>query len=292
MLFIDYQLFIYNIYSIKMIQDYQTNTVYLAQGLRHYMPMYKNLIDALDAQGIEYRFLPKTESKKHVWVRDFMPIQIDKDKFLRYKYHPDYLCDFEDYIPDYLAIDKELNIKCKQTELILDGGNVVKCGEKVIMTDKIFKENFRHDKRSLVNKLENLMQDEIVFIPWDEYEMFGHADGMVRYIKDNKVLINNYFDLDPWFYLRLKDALIGHFEIEDLRYSTPRCSNSSWAYLNFLQTKTCIFVPGLGIKEDQLAVQQIQAAYPNHKIVQIDGCQNLVLDGGALNCVSWNILTC
>lgn len=69
----------------------------------------------------------------------------------------------------------------------------------------------------------------------------------------------------------------------------PRPSKQSWAYLNFLQVNNRIFVPGLGICEDGMAIEQIQKYYPHHKIILIPDCQDLVRDGGALNCISWNI---
>ncbi len=274
-----------------MICDYQTNKVYLADGIRHYMPMCWNLINALEKEGIAFSFLPKTGSEKHIWARDYMPIQIEKDKFVRYKYDPDYLWGFEDYIPEYRSIDNELNLDCISTEIILDGGNVIKCGEKVIMTDKVLKENRYRHKKKLINKLENLLQAEIVLIPWDKYDEYGHADGMVRHIEGNRVLMNNYAKFDPLFRDKLISALIPHFKVEEFFYYTPRRSQYSWAYINFLQIGSTILVPGLGIEEDQLAIKKIQAIYPNHKIIKIDGCQDLVRDGGALNCISWNIMS-
>jgi len=272
-----------------MIQDYETNLVYLANGLKHYRPLFTNLVSALEGEGIAFRFLPRTESDKHVWVRDYMPIQIQKDKFLRYWYEPDYLWGFESYIPQYRAIDKDLNLDCISTDIILDGGNVIKCGDKVIMTDKILKENRYRNRKKLISKLEDLLEAEIVLIPWDREEEFGHADGMVRYIEGNRVLMNNYAKFDPLFRDKLISALLPHFKVEEFFYYTPRHSQYSWAYINFLQIGSTIFVPGLGIDEDLLAVKKIQAIYPNYKVIKIDGCQDLVRDGGALNCVTWNI---
>ncbi len=272
-----------------MIQDYETNLVYLANGLKHYRPLFTNLVSELEGEDIAFRFLPRTESDKHVWVRDYMPIQIQKDKFLRYWYEPDYLWGFESYIPQYRAIDKDLNLNCKSTDIILDGGNVIKCADKVIMTDKILKENRYRHKKKLISKLEDLLEAEIVLIPWDREEEFGHADGMVRYIEGNRVLMNNYAKFDPLFRDKLISALIPHFKVEEFFYYTPRHSQYSWAYINFLQVGSTIFVPGLGIDEDLLAVEKIQSIYPNCKVIKIDGCQDLVRDGGALNCVTWNI---
>lgn len=273
-----------------MIQDYQTDTVFLAQGLKHYQPVYANLTNALKTECIAFRFLPRTESEKHVWARDYMPIQIEKDKFIRYRYEPDYLWGFEDYIPDYPSIGQDLNLDCISTDIILDGGNVIKCGDKVIMTDKILKENRGRRKKNLIARLEDLFKAQVVLIPWDREEEFGHADGMVRYIEGNRVLMNNYAKFDPLFREKLLDALVPHFKVEEFFYYTPRRSQYSWAYINFLQVGTNILVPGLGIKEDQLAVEKIQSTYPSHKVSLIDGCLPLVRDGGALNCVTWNIL--
>ena len=125
-----------------MIQDYQTNKVYLAEGLKNYMPMYMNLLEALSAEDISVSTIPRTKSAKHVWVRDYMPIQLSKDKFLNYLYYPDYLKDEQDYIPDFPSIVKDMHLDCVVSNIVLDGGNVVKCGNKVIMTDKIFQEKY------------------------------------------------------------------------------------------------------------------------------------------------------
>lgn len=274
-----------------MIQDNQTNKVYLAEGLRHYMPVCMNLMNALRSEGIPFSFLPRTESEEHVWARDYMSIQISDSSYLRYVYSPDYLKGYEDYIPDYKGIDNDLNLNCTCTDIVLDGGNVIKCGQKVIMTDKVLLENnTRYKKDELLATLEKLFNAEVVLIPWDRYDEYGHADGMVRYIEGNRVLLNNYVDFDQNLRKRLLAALTRHFEVEELHYGSERYNKDSWAYLNFLQTDRCIFVPGLGIKEDGLAMEQIKEFYPQHKVILIDGCLDLVRDGGALNCCSWNVL--
>lgn len=167
---------------------------------------------------------------------------------------------------------------------------MVKCGDKVIMTDKIIKENTMKFNRNMIVELENHFQAQIVLIPWDRYEKYGHADGMVRWIDGNRVLLNNYADFDPGLRKELKKTLSEHFTVEELAYGSNKHAKLSWAYINFLQTKKCIFVPGLGIEEDGMAREQIQKFYPDYKVFTIDDCLSLVQDGGALNCVSWNIL--
>ncbi len=273
-----------------MIIDRETNTVYLADGLRHYMPMAINLLEALYREGIDTYFLRHTESRKHVWVRDFMPIQISPDRYLQYRYSPDYLKKDPDYIPKYETISRGLHLKCKKTDLIIDGGNIVKLPDRVIMTDKVMKENPSYTERDLIRKLENDLESRVCLIPRDPYDIFGHADGMVRPITPDTVLLNNYVNVDKPLRERLLKALRAHgLHVEELHYDLPRPSKQSWAYLNYLQVKNRIFVPVLGLPEDALALKQLRDFFPGHKVIPVPGCQDLVRDGGALNCVSWTV---
>ncbi len=273
-----------------MITDKETNTVYLADGICHYMPLAHNLLEALYRENVDMHFLRHTESCKHVWARDYMPIQLDMDRFLQYRYSPDYLKNDPAYIPRYETIARGLHLKCKKTDLIIDGGNVVKLKDKVIMTDKVLKENPQYTERDLKARLEADLDCEVCLIPWDRYEIFGHADGMVRPIDGNGILLNNYVDFDKSLRKRLLAKLHDHgFHVEELHYDLPRPSKQSWAYLNFLQLKNLIFVPALGLPEDPLALQQLREFYPGYKVIPVPGCQDLVKDGGALNCVSWTI---
>lgn len=273
-----------------MICDYQTNKVYLAEGIKGYPKVAENLLYALYKEGIETEYLPHSKSKKHVWARDYMPVQVGAEEFVKYVYRPDYLKEDPGYIPRYGAMVKRLGLPCRETRLVMDGGNVVKGESAVIMTDKVLRENAMFREDAVVGRLEKLFECRVCLIPWDRYEMFGHADGMVRFIDRRTVLLNNYVDFDPGLRKRLLEALKWHgFAVEELHYDKPRCSRYSWAYLNFLQVAGRIFVPGLGIEEDGMAVEQIQAFYPDHKVIRVPECLELVRDGGALNCVSWNI---
>ena len=68
-----------------MICDNQTNKVFLSQGLMQYGRVLETLLSNLSAWNVDTQFLPQADSKKHVWARDYMPIQLDKDRFLLYR---------------------------------------------------------------------------------------------------------------------------------------------------------------------------------------------------------------
>ena len=262
----------------------------MAEGIKGYPKVAENLLYALYKEGIETEYLPHSKSKKHVWARDYMPIQLEENLFLKYVYNPDYLKSAQEYIPPYLSMIRSLKLKTKLTLFVIDGGNVVKFRDCVLMTDKVLVENRVRDEIGFRHALEDLFEADVIFIPWDRYELFGHADGMVRAIGHRHVLLNNYVDFDKNLRKEILERVTKEgFEVEELHYDMPRPSRYSWAYLNFLQTKNSIFVPGLGLEEDEKALEQIQAVYPDYKVILVPGCLELVRDGGALNCVTWNI---
>ena len=71
--------------------------MYLAEGIKGYPKVAENLLYALYKEGIETEYLPHSKSKKHVWARDYMPIQLEEGRFLKYVYRPDYLKNDKDF---------------------------------------------------------------------------------------------------------------------------------------------------------------------------------------------------
>lgn len=273
----------------EMINDSQTNKVYLAEGLAQYAEPYAELQQALSDADVQVGTLPRTSSKLHIWARDYMPIQIGPEEFVSYIYSPDYLDEYPEYIPDIPGIYQDLNLQPRHCPLVMDGGNVVKCGDKVILTDKILKENPMFSEARILRMLEEYLQAQPVLIPWDTQEEYGHADGMVRFIELGRVLLTNYLDFDKKLRERILEKLKPHFEVEELHYGTAKNYSKSWAYINFLQTEGHIFFPQLGIPQDERALMQISEIFPTTKIHPILHCEKILKDGGLLNCTTWNI---
>ena len=273
-----------------MITNFDTNKVYLAKGMtsENYVDATGHLLGTLHNHKISWNFLPLTASPFHIWTRDYMPVQVSKDKLVRFNYSPDYLKDDPEYKPDTSSILSALGIHVKDSDIIVDGGNVISCDNKVIMTDKIFRENPHYDHNRLINKLSQLLEAEIVLIPEDFYDEYGHADGMVRYTGEGRVLLNNYCDFDKTLRKKLLAALSPHFDIIELHYGAY--TDISWAYINFLHVGHYILIPVIEDKLGEMAFRQIEEAFPQCKCHPIYHCESIVLEGGALNCSTWNIL--
>ena len=280
-----------------MITDNLTTSVYFSDLLPKKCPtLNQQLVKALDENWIRYAYLSET---KDIWCRDFMPIQITEDRFVFYKYTPNYL-----QHPQYLRLQtnpqevfhaganrlEHLLQDAITIDLVLDGGNVVKCGDAIVMTEKVFAENKDKTHAEVERILRDAFQCDIVFLPWDHKETFGHSDGIVHYAGDSKVLLTNYGDSSPYYYRRFLKTLEKHFEVIPLQYEIRRRHANSWAYINFLQIGKLILVSQLGIQEDEQAVEQISNALPGCEVVGIPARES-VRRGGALNCISWNVTT-
>ena len=300
-----------------MVTDSFTNIVYFSSLLPEKCPILNaHITEELQKWGIAYGYLTGT---KDIWCRDYMPVQIAKNRLVSYNYTPDYLQDkrhlrlqtnpvevLQNEANDLLQIlptstKKEMAfdglrpvhvmkqvIKTIKTNLVIDGGNVMKCDDVIVMTDKVFVEN--KDKSRL--EVERILRDaflcNILFLPWDRQEYLGHSDGIVHYAGNGKVLLTNYDDFSSYFYRRFRKVLEARCEVIPLRYKTKRKHARSWAYINYLQVGSLVFVPQLGLEEDEQAIEQISNALPGCEVIGIPALE-AVRKGGALNCISWNI---
>lgn len=277
-----------------MITDSQTNTIYFSELLKtdkRYSEASERIISKLNDFGVNPIFLSKT---KDIWARDYMPVQVSESKFVEFRYDPDYLQghyknkrDLKTY-PDIVC--GSIGIKTVKSEIILDGGNLVKSSDCIILTDKIVEEN-RHSytKTELINILRETFEvDKVILIPWDKKnDKYGHADGMLRFIDNETVLISHFYQKDAVLLYRLKEAGLKY---EFLNFKRKRKIEKSWAFINFLQTKDLILVPEIGVDEDEQAFAQIEEFYPEYRN-RIAGVNlNEVIEfHGALNCITWTI---
>lgn len=281
-----------------MIIDDQTNFVYFSGKLKTepvYRSFYNELTSVLDSHEVHYDFLTDTND---IWCRDYMPVQISEDRFIEYRFDPDYL-----YKKGYrkwktysdLVCDR-IGLKTIKSDLILDGGNVIKGINKVILSDKIIPENSaKYLKANLLKEIRTLFEmDTVILIPWYTKEETGHADGIVRFIDDDHVLIDGYWhngksEIGEKFLKVLRKNRLIPISFE---FNVSKQSKYNWGYVNYLQMENLILFPQFGIEEDIQALNQIKKVFPEYdkkgQIEKID-CSGIIGEGGAMNCVSWNI---
>ena len=102
----------------------------------------------------------------------------------------------------------KLVLKLLRPDIILDGGNVTRTTDKVIMTDRVFVDNPNYQRKQLIKELHELLQvDKLYFVPEQPSDFTGHSDGMVRFIDENTVVINDYKEEKEWFYRAFEIAI-------------------------------------------------------------------------------------
>lgn len=219
-----------------------------------------------------------------------MPVKTKSGKYISFRYELGYLKGYETQRTDYRKdIAPHFKLPVTYSNINLDGGNVVFSPSKgkAVITDRVFSENPAYDKNTLLTELENLLEAEIVIIPSLKSDMTGHADGVVRFI-DEDTAIGNASPFKTGYEYRVKTALKERgISVIDFPYFDSGYKSAVGSYLNFSETEKHIFLPVFGDVRDETAVKRAREVFGKEIIaVNING---IAEDGGALNCISWEI---
>lgn len=177
----------------------------------------------------------------------------------------------------------------------MDCGNLVKWKDKVIITDKVYDDNryqFESDN-AILNQLEAELKCRVIIIPRYPGEKTGHADGLVRFIDENTVFINDTFGASrKW----LNDfrQILDKYELTPVELPCPIIpgqKSGNGLYINYLRIGNLVVVPQFGLKEDKDALRKITDAFCKNCRVVPHNSDKIAEYGGLLNCATWSILS-
>lgn len=279
-----------------MIAGKATDTVYFSEILltdKRFTKTFNALTKLLGKHSIKYDFLKAT---KDIWCRDYMPIQIERGKFVQFRYEPSYLKDDLELQSDPKKVCKANNIKPQFSKINLDGGNVVNWSDRAIITDRVFDENLEYSsKNKLIAEIEKLLDVEIIVIPQIKSDMTGHVDGMVRFVDRNTVLGN---DREKEFkYWKnginqiLKEKGIEYIDIPFLDHKEKKYPDHAiGCYVNYLEVENLIVLPIFETEKnkDQEVYDKFREIFPDREIETIN-YNEIGFYGGLLNCTTWTI---
>jgi len=277
-----------------MIDDSRTDTVYFSDKLeRRHPALFQELTSILEKHQIRWGIIERT---RDIWARDYMPIQIERGRFVKFRYEPDYLRGYEQLRTGNEVLDVlEGKGQVKKSDLVVDGGNVVSLGSKVAMTAKVYKENPRVSPGQLRTKLcEELEVDEVVIIPREPWDVVGHSDGVLRIVEEGRVATNTYKSEEYRPYRRRllsKLKRVG-LEVEFVPHvvvpSHTDIPSAKGLYLNWLRVGKLLIVPVFGLPEDDSALRSIERIFSDLAIETVCA-EDVSEEGGVLNCIAWNI---
>jgi len=281
-----------------MFENKNTNTVYLSELLRideRFKETCIHLEQILDRNNVKYKFLKST---KDIWCRDYMPIQVDKEKFIQFRYEPSYLKEKLSLQSDPKKVCNANRIEPEFSNINLDGGNIVNWNNRAIISDKVFDENPEYiDRSKLVDELEKLLNVEIIIIPRIKTDMTGHADGMVRFVDKNTILGNDRNQEYKYW----KDGInkvcknynlnyidIPFFKNKEINKKKP--GNAIGCYVNYLEIDNLILLPIFEVpgNRDIEVLEKFKTIFPD-RIIETINYNEIGYYGGLLNCTTWTI---
>jgi agmatine deiminase len=272
-----------------MMQEGLTERVVITSHLARDHPEIVNAIKT-NCEGLSL-----LDGANDYWCRDFLPVPVTAHKFLQFTFDPPYY-----KYPGYTHLKtntKELLFltECEtiKSPIVLDGGNIVYYERKAILTDSIFKLNPSILKTSLLIQLQDLLElEEVIIIPTLPYDITGHSDGMVRFVNEGTVLVNDFSKACSRTYWQKLLKSLQQFEIcllPNNSHLNKITYDATGDYINMLETKSHLFVPIYSNQTDDLALKLIERAYPTKKMVPVNAGR-LTIKGGGLHCASWNAL--
>lgn len=283
--------------EVVLAQPKGREIVYLSELLKERFPdCFYRLTSILEKHNVEYRLLKGT---KDIWCRDYMPIQTESGKLIQFRYDPSYLKgkkEWEDSRSDVREVCRQNGFEPVFSTINLDGGNVLLCSGRAIVSDRIFSENPEYnDKEQLIRELSELLEAEIIVIPAQKGDYTGHADGMVRFVNHDTILGNNrseeYKNWSNGIEKVLKDKNIKYIDVPFFYgyKDSKHPENAIGIYVNYLEVGNLIVLPVFEVEgnKDAEAIETFKRVFPN-KIIETINYNEIALEGGVLNCSTWN----
>jgi len=283
-----------------MIVDWETNKVYFSySSVYDFKPEMKKLWAILEMNSIAYGHIAGT---KDYYCRDYMPVQVTKKKFVQFTFKPDYLLKIPNRRKFATSTDRVLrenkflhDYHIKNSDIILDGGNVVKSKKHVIVTDKIKVDNPSLERDELKNQLKELLKVEDVFIiPRYPNEETGHADGLLRFIDEKTLLAINLKEEEKEWLKELKKEFeeMKKAGITIVQLPEGKTPDKDWRYINYLHAGKIVIVPKFNNESDKIILPFMYNLFLQRGIEMFTVKASAIAKyGGVLNCFSWNILS-
>lgn len=304
-------------------------TLVISSQLAHRYPAVYNTIKQVECPEIGFKVCEI--DTRNLWVRDFMPVEDGKGGLVKFNYKG-YGAGFDAF--PWLKVGRKVwdifpTKKVQSTQLVLDGGNIKFLREVgydiALVTQIVFRHNPRVKPARLTERLEKLLNAEIVYLPVEPGDDIGHSDGCLHPVSPfhggatagrfqfskpkPTVLLNDYRRMfNHRGYQRYADeieqTLSRHgIEFAHFPYAYHKCPtmtehvfrrqfpeadsfNPGYGYyINLLELDHVVFLPSFGIDEDDEAYEVAKKWFPGKHIRRVT-CHRLAMEGGLINCVS------
>jgi agmatine deiminase len=196
------------------------------------------------------------------------------------------------------SIHSLLNFDMEIVPLKWDGGNLITNGEIGFITERVLKDNAKaYSETQVAEIIKTRLGIEPVFLPEYMKDEFGHIDGCLNFISEDKLLIGDYESKEDGpekDYLKyLREKIVGGYNITVIPITElPYRSKYEGKYIplgnyiNLLKLNEFILLPVFDIPD--LDKKNIAVLSQFGKVIPVN-CLELAKHGGLLHCISWTI---
>ena len=231
-----------------------------------------------------------------IWMRDFTTVNPLNPTQFTYTWASmskkqsqetqDSLADFAD----------KFGITRKQSDLIIDGGNIVDNYAGDYITTTRFAKDNKLSLNEAKEKLKQTLNAKSVAILEPDEEVLAHSDGMVMWLDEKTLLVNQY--TDKAFRKLVLDELKASFpdaEIIEIPVEYGKNKKGEWegfesacgVNLNSVLTFKNVYVPVFGMNHDAEALKIIKQNTEKN-VIEIDA-KGVCPMGGSVRCLTWQL---
>lgn len=182
----------------------------------------------------------------------------------------------------------------KKTNYWIDGGNIVDNYEgRIITTDRFLEDNFLNYNQGVAFLKDKLKASEVAILPADD-EVLAHADGMVMWVAEDVLLVNDYSD-DPAFRKEVMDELNYAFPNVEIIELPLDYSGNGWGKIqsacginiNSILTFRNLYVPTFGMQHEAAALDLIEES-SDRNVIEVNA-EGVCEMGGSVRCLTWQV---
>ncbi len=291
----------------------------VAQSIAEFEPVYLLTNSRQMNSALEYCQHPNIHLIEipisDIWLRDTGATFVINDtggiaginwRFNAWGENRETLSDYKADIELATNILTHLEIDCYHAPLILEGGAIHVDGEGTLLTTEECLLNPNRNPNLSPTEIETYLKQYVGIqkIIWlgkglEDDETAGHIDNVACFVRPGVVAALTCHDQQDSNYEILQDNLqrlrqatdaqgrkLDIIEIEQPSRRDDKDWRLALSYINFYIANGGVIVPTFDdAKRDNIALNQIQQAFPNHSVVPVESL-DLVYGGGCIHCMT------
>ena len=233
---------------------------------------------------------------RDIWIRDHGVVQT-REGIFKSQFRPNYMSSNDArYIENgFLKWFRDLEFPFTTIDAVIDGGNFCHNWHgRAVMTTRVLDDNPHLSENDIHDLAAEMGIDELAILPEETGDTTGHADGMIKWLSQNTIAVNNYTDqaFKASVEAILRDSFPG-IEIVTMPWNpTTRYwrsfADGTGVYVNAVTTPNAIYVPVYGLRTDDAALA-LYREHADRRVIPVKVSPEIAIMGGAARCLSCQV---